>query len=85
MNYISDIVIAGFANSIVASLKYLKSQIDPASIAKLELRPLIKTELELMTPEIVSKPELGDAGVRGMVSKWLNSFVEIGNLMKRYS
>ena len=77
-------MIAGFANSIVASLKYLRSQIDPESIATMELRPLIKTELELMTPEIVSKPELGDDGVRGMVSKWLNSFMEIGNLIKRH-
>ena len=84
VNYISDIVIAGFANSIVASLKYLRSQIDPESIAKQELRPLIRTELMLMTPEIVSQPDLGEKGVRGMIAKWLGRFMEVGNLMKRY-
>ena len=83
VNYISDIVVSGFSTTIVESLTYIKSQIDPESIAKAELRPLIKVELELATPEIVSKPELGENGIRGMVAEWLNRFVDTGNLMKR--
>jgi len=83
VNFVSDIVVSGFTTTIVVSLKYLRSQIDPNSISKLELRPLIKADLELIAPDILWKPELGSNGIRGMVSNWLNSFMEIGNLMKR--
>ena len=48
---------------------------------------MLEIQLELVAPEIVWKPELGEGsvkpGVRDLVKKWLQSFLEIGQLMKR--
>ena len=44
--------------------------------------PLLEIQLELVAPDIVWKPELGEGadrkGVRDMVKKWLRSFCEVG-------
>lgn len=47
----------------------------------------MELQLELVAPDIVWKPDLGEGGtrpgVRDLVKKWLQSFLEIGTLMKR--
>ena len=87
MDYVSNIVIDGFANAIIASTRYLLSQIDPEQLAASEGQPLLEIQLELAGPEIVWRPDLSDGqggvGVRDMVQRWLQSFVEVGGLMKR--
>ncbi len=62
-------------------------QIDPEALAKSESSPLLEIQVELVAPDIVWKPELGEGGVkpgvRDMIKRWLQSFLEIGQLMKR--
>jgi dynein heavy chain len=87
VDYVSNIVIDGFANAIIASTRYLLSQIDPEQLAASEGQPLLEIQLELAGPDIVWRPDLfdgaGGVGVRDMVQRWLQSFVEVGGLMKR--
>eukprot|EP00951_Prasinocladus_malaysianus_P003015 scaffold21499_cov40-Prasinocladus_malaysianus.AAC.1 len=86
VDYISEIVISGFADTITSTINYLHQQLDPESIAKNELGPLVEIQLELVAPEIAWKPELacaGGDGVRDMFNSWLKSFLDIGGLMKR--
>ena len=87
VDYFSDIVIDGFSAAIIATIKYLLNQIDPDVLAKTETAPLMEIQLELVASEIVWKPELAEGkvskSVRDMTRKWLKSFCEIGQLMKR--
>ena len=56
-------------------------------LSKSDSAPLLEVQLELLAPDIVWKPELGEGGtskgVRDMIRKWLMSFLEVGQLMKR--
>lgn len=56
-------------------------------LARTEAAPLLEIQLELVANAIVWKPELTEGrvgkSVRDVISKWLKSFAEIGNLMKR--
>jgi dynein heavy chain, axonemal len=87
VDYVSEIVIEGFVNAIIATIKYLRQQIDPDLIAKVEATPLLEVQLELVAPDIVWKPDLEDggnsSGVRDMFKCWVMSFLEIGTLVKR--
>jgi dynein heavy chain len=87
VDYFSDIVIDGFSAAIIATIKYLLNQIDPEVLSKSDTAPLMEIQLELVAAEIVWKPELAEGkiakSVRDMVKKWLKSFCEIGQLMKR--
>ncbi|MEW5311809.1 MAG: hypothetical protein WDW38_003494 [Sanguina aurantia] len=87
VDYFSNIVIDGFSAAITATVRYLLNQIDPEVLAKSDAVPLLEIQLELVAPDIVWKPELGEGGsamgVRDMIRKWLMSFLEIGALMKR--
>ena len=62
-------------------------QIEPESMAKHEVAPLLEVQLELVVPDIVWLPELSsDAsarGVRDMLNTWLKSFLDIATLIKR--
>jgi hypothetical protein len=55
--------------------------------ARVDNAPLMEIQLELVANEVVWKPELTEGkvatSVREMCRKWLKSFVEIGQLMKR--
>jgi hypothetical protein len=87
VDYVSEVVIEGFVNAIIATIKYLRQQIDPELIAKLETTPLLEVQLELIAPDIVWKPDLedsaGSTGVRDMFKNWIMSFLEIATLVKR--
>ncbi|CAD7696266.1 unnamed protein product [Ostreobium quekettii] len=83
VNFVSEIVIDGFAAAIIATVRYLRDQIDPDLMAKNETSPLLEIKLELVAPDILWQPDLGDDGVRRMFNTWLNGFMSIGTLMKR--
>lgn len=87
VDYVSNIVVDGFANAIVCTLRHLLASIDPAQLAAVEGPPLLEIQLELVAPDIIWRPELtegtGDVGVRDMVQRWLKSFMEVGGLVKR--
>lgn len=45
--------------------------------------PLLEVELELVTPDMVWKPELGGSEkgtVQGLVERWLTSFLEVSGI-----
>jgi len=49
-----------------------------------EAGPLLEIELELITPEMVWKPELGGSekgSVQALVERWLTSFLEVWQCM----
>ncbi|KAL6747291.1 flagellar outer dynein arm heavy chain beta [Haematococcus lacustris] len=88
VDFFSNIVVDGFSAAIIATVRYLLAQLDPELLGRPDaFVPLLEVQLELVAPEIVWKPELGESpdkrGVRDMVRKWLMSFCEIGGLMKR--
>lgn len=70
VDYFSNIVIDGFSAAITHTIRYLLNQIDAEVLAKNEnTAPLLEIQLELVAPEIVWKPELGesaDGKVRGL-------------------
>ncbi len=81
VDWFSEIVIDGFAAAIIASVRYLLAQIDPAQLARPDAVPLLEVQLELAAPDVVWKPELGEgpesSGMRDMVKRWLMSFLEV--------
>eukprot|EP00891_Asterochloris_glomerata_P002883 jgi/Astpho2/2883/Aster-01037 len=87
VDYIGDILMDGLSQCIIASVQRLYSQIEPESMAKHEVAPLLEVQLELVVPDIVWLPELSsDAsarGVRDMLNTWLKSFLDIATLIKR--
>jgi len=88
VEFVNDIVIDGFSRAIMASIKYLRSQVDPDVMVKNETAPLLEVVLELNASEIVWVPEVGcsktdTAGIRDLFNSWVTSFVNIGNLVKR--
>ncbi|KAK9808985.1 hypothetical protein WJX72_007373 [[Myrmecia] bisecta] len=87
VDYIGQIVVDGLAHCIIASVEHLFQQIDPESMVKNEIAPLLEIGLELAAPDIVWNPELGantaNTGVRDMFNAWLKSFLDIATLIKR--
>ena len=86
VDFVSDIVITGFADTITTTIAHLHEQLDPELIAKNETGPLVEIQMELVLPDIAWKPELGCSGgdgVRDMFNSWLRKFLDIGGLMKR--
>lgn len=52
-----------------------------AACNRSEAGPLLEVELELVTPDMVWKPELGGSAkgsVQALVERWLTSFLEVG-------
>jgi dynein heavy chain len=86
VDYVSDIVIKGFADTIITTIDHVYQQLSAEAIAKNEAAPLLEIQLELVAPDIIWKPELGCAGgdgVRDMFNSWLKNFLDIGSKMKR--
>ena len=87
VEYVSEIVISGFCDSILESVAYLHAQVDPAVMEKNETVPLLTIELELLTPDIVFQPDIGESaggtGIRDIFNSWLKGMLDIGSLMKR--
>jgi len=85
VEYVSEIVTNGMSKAILVSIDFLKSQIDPEVMAKNEIAPLIEIELELLVPDIVWKPDLGQlkGGVQSTFDSWIKGFLEVGTLTKR--
>eukprot|EP00741_Cyanophora_paradoxa_P005992 tig00000955_g5810.t1 len=87
VDYVNDVVVQGIAATLIASLKYLGNQCDPAWIVKTEASPLLEVKLELEGKEVIYQPELGltakKDGVRDLLSRWISDFFNIATLVKR--
>lgn len=52
-------------------------------VCRSDAGPLLEVELELVTPDMVWKPELGGSEkgtVQGLVERWLTSFLEVSGI-----
>ena len=63
-------------------------QISMENIAKHDIAPMLEVQLELVGPEIIWTPEVGEAAGGGhsahsMAHSWIRSFFDTGTLMKR--
>ena len=87
VEYVNDIVMDGFCQAILTSVTFMYQQIDPETMAKNETPPLLEVSLELVAPDIVWQPEIGQdgngTGVRDLFNSWIKGFLHIGTLMKR--
>ena len=75
-DYVSEIVIGGFAKGIILSIDYLSSQLDPVRMAENEVPPLLEVQMVLESNAIKWKPDLGKGdddsiGVKTMFKQWL--------------
>ena len=87
LNQLQLVPEVAYAQAPEVCLESFTLQIEPESMAKHEVAPLLEVQLELVVPDIVWLPELSsDAsarGVRDMLNTWLKSFLDIATLIKR--
>ena len=87
VDYVNLIVIEGMVNAILASVKYLKDQIDPSFLNQRDVNPLLEISLRLAPPDVVYEPIMGSTsnadGMRDIFFGWLNSFVNSATLFNR--
>ena len=87
VDYVNHIVIEGMVFAILASIKYLKDQIDPAFLNQRDVNPLLEICLRLSPPDVVFEPIMGSTrsgdGMRDIFFGWLNSFVNAATLFSR--
>eukprot|EP00898_Chlorokybus_atmophyticus_P007698 jgi/Chlat1/792/Chrsp104S01257 len=86
--YVHSIVARGLVDVILASSRYLFEQLDPDTITRNEGSPLLEVRLELVAPEILWHPDIGESGasgggIRDLVNAWLKGFIAIGALTRR--
>ena len=90
-NYIDDVFLysQGYANAILASLKYLNEQVNSKILAETEQAPLLEVSLELVVPDVQWSPEIGESGdperpgVRDLINGWVRAFQNTGTLVRR--
>ena len=90
-NYIDDVFLysQGYANAILASLKYLNEQVNSEILAETEQAPLLEVSLELVVPDVQWSPEIGESGdperpgVRDLINGWVRAFQNTGTLVRR--
>eukprot|EP00892_Ulva_mutabilis_P012050 jgi/Ulvmu1/9217/UM005_0317.1 len=87
-DYVSNIVIDGFAKGIVASVNYLTGQLLAPDKPESETPPLLEVQMVLEGARICWKPDLGDGddegpGVLRMFTLWAKRYLATGDLMKR--
>ena len=87
VEYVTDIIISGISKAILESLQQLRNQIDPSADPDYTYGPLLEVSLELVAPDIVWIPEIGESssgtGVRDKFNGWLKDFLNVGSLLKR--
>ena len=91
-NYNDDVfclLLQGYANAILASLKYLNEQVNSEILAETEQAPLLEVSLELVVPDVQWSPEIGESGdperpgVRDLINGWVRAFQNTGTLVRR--
>lgn len=85
--YVNDIVCDGFVQLVLASLRYLRAQLDPERMAQNETPPLLEVNLELVTPNVMWSPELAETSsgesVKDHFKWWIRTMIESGSFMYR--
>ena len=61
VDFVNEIVVDGLARLVGSSLKFVSDQIDPESIAKQELLPMLEVQIELVPPNVIFTPRLAIA------------------------
>ena len=60
VEYVSEIVVDGLARLVGTSLQFVTDQVNPESIAKNELLPMLEIQLELVPPNVIFSPRLAN-------------------------
>eukprot|EP00002_Diphylleia_rotans_P013390 TRINITY_DN2619_c0_g1_i7.p1 TRINITY_DN2619_c0_g1~~TRINITY_DN2619_c0_g1_i7.p1 ORF type:complete len:4501 (-),score=1146.89 TRINITY_DN2619_c0_g1_i7:169-13671(-) len=88
LEWVNHIVIQHFQQTVFHNLVYLKDQIAPRQGGErvAELCPLLEIKAELVAPEILFNPDLGEVGqlgIRNLVQGWIYDFCSVAGTMKR--
>ena len=88
VEFANSVVIEGLSKAVMTSLDYLLDQIDPESIQRDGLLPLLEIQLNLVDSSgIVFQPPLGHTvdkkGMSDMIDGIVGSFFQIATLFKR--
>ena len=94
VDYVGNIVIDGISGTILASLKSMHEELDPAAMARNARLPMVEVEIKLddqvptgqearviWVPDVSTNEE--GSGVRDMLTEWLRRITEVTSLMKR--
>jgi len=88
VEYVNNIVIDGFALTVINSLKFLRNQVDPVFIKRGDIQPLVEVKLKLETlPDVEFEPCLdglsGRDSLRDSLYGFMRDFYSVGRCMKR--
>jgi len=87
IDHVNHIVIEGLAQAVLANCQYLLLQVDPVHLAKHDINPLLEVQLRLQGDLVVFSPDLARTshgeGISDLVFRWINSFCNIGMLVRR--
>jgi len=96
VEYVQDAVRDGLALAIANSVKFLCEQLDPVSIERRQVAPLLEVKLGLYANDVLFNAEEHSAGfieeksarrtrrdVWQIVSEWVEQLFDIGNIMAR--
>ncbi len=87
INHVNRILIDGLAGAVLANCEYLLRQVDDQYLIRHDVNPLLEVQLRLQDDVVVFSPELGrtkhESGIGDLVFKWINSFCNIGMLVRR--
>ena len=87
VDYVNQIVIDGLVTSIMASMRFLKNQIDAHYLNTNDVNPLLEISLRLAPPDVVYEPMMGATasgdGMRDIINGWTNGFINSATLVGR--
>ncbi|RHY34017.1 hypothetical protein DYB32_001198 [Aphanomyces invadans] len=87
VDYINGIVEDGLAKVVLTSLRYIQSQLNPASIEANDLSPILEIELDLYGKDIVFVPSVrslpNKSGLTDVVHTWVETTFQVASLFKR--
>ncbi|CAM9786011.1 unnamed protein product, partial [Phaeothamnion confervicola] len=87
VDFANNVVVDGLSRLVCSSLEFLLEQVEPESIARKGLLPVLELKLDLVDGEVRFQPAVGRAGggkaVRDMVHGWVGSFYGAAALSKR--
>jgi dynein heavy chain len=95
VDFVNNVVVDGLSSIVFSSLEFLHEQIDPESIAKNDLLPMIEIKLDLVSirdeqdvraDHVKFIPDLKESsgkGIRDLVNSWIGSFFNVSTIFRR--
>lgn len=87
VDFVSNIVIAGIRQVVLVSLKYLREQLDEATITREAAAPIVEVELDLFGKDVRYMPDIASTGlengVRDNVMGWIGVIFKSATMFAR--